>query len=100
MGDFAPDGLDSRSLQTDALMRSGRGYVATVEPGLYFSAGDETIPEAFRGIGIRIEDDIHITGGEPEILTSATVKTIADVEEACASERLAPPMLETERVTS
>jgi Xaa-Pro aminopeptidase len=76
------------------------GMCLTVEPGLYFPAADDTIPSAFRGIGIRIEDDIHITGGEAEVLTAATVKTVADVEEACASERLAPPTLDTELLTS
>jgi Xaa-Pro aminopeptidase len=71
------------------------GMVMTIEPGLYFQENDETIPEEFRGIGVRIEDDIHITGGDPEVLTAAAPKEIADVEEACAAERIAPPTLET-----
>lgn len=72
------------------------GMVMTIEPGLYFQAKDERLPGALRGIGVRIEDDIHVTGGEPENLTAATPKEVADVEEACASDRLAPPTLETE----
>ena len=37
------------------------GMVLTVEPGLYFKADDELVPERLRGIGVRIEDDIVIT---------------------------------------
>jgi Xaa-Pro aminopeptidase len=73
------------------------GMVLTIEPGLYFPADDETVPAALRGIGIRIEDDVHVTGGDPENLTAATPKSLADVEEACAAERVAPPTLETAR---
>ena len=75
------------------------GMVMTIEPGLYFQADDETIPAELRGIGVRIEDDVHITGGDPEILTIATPKEVADVEEACAAERAVPPTLDTEMVT-
>ena len=35
--------------------------VLTVEPGLYFQADDLTVPEEYRGIGVRIEDDILVT---------------------------------------
>ena len=60
------------------------GMVLTVEPGLYVPPDDEQAPEAFRGIGIRIEDDILVTDGDPEVLTAACPKTVADVEAACA----------------
>ena len=39
------------------------GQVLTVEPGLYFQSNDEMVPEALRGLGIRIEDDVLITDG-------------------------------------
>ncbi|MBM9437202.1 aminopeptidase P family protein [Actinacidiphila bryophytorum] len=39
------------------------GMVLTVEPGLYFQADDLTVPEEYRGIGVRIEDDILVTPG-------------------------------------
>jgi Xaa-Pro aminopeptidase len=42
------------------------GMVLTVEPGLYFQPDDATVPERFRGIGVRIEDDIAVTGAGPE----------------------------------
>ena len=37
------------------------GYVLTVEPGLYFQPNDLTVPEEYRGIGVRIEDDVLVT---------------------------------------
>ena len=37
------------------------GMVLTVEPGLYFQPDDATVPERFRGIGVRIEDDLAVT---------------------------------------
>jgi len=59
------------------------GMVITVEPGIYVSENDDSAPAEFRGIGIRIEDDVVITQGDPEILTRAVPKTIEDVEAAC-----------------
>ena len=41
----------------------------TVEPGLYYQPGDAQAPEAFRGIGVRIEDNILITPNGYENLT-------------------------------
>ncbi|WP_375499549.1 aminopeptidase P family protein [uncultured Jatrophihabitans sp.] len=41
------------------------GHVLTVEPGLYFQAHDLSVPAELRGIGVRIEDDIVVTDGEP-----------------------------------
>jgi Xaa-Pro aminopeptidase len=72
------------------------GMVLTVEPGLYFRADDERVPEPLRGIGVRIEDDVHVTGGDPEVLTAAAPKTVADVEAACAARRAEPPQLDSE----
>ena len=39
------------------------GMVLTVEPGLYFQLDDETVPAEYRGIGVRIEDDVVVTEG-------------------------------------
>jgi Xaa-Pro aminopeptidase len=61
------------------------GMVLTVEPGLYFSASDERVPAEFRGIGVRIEDDVLVTDGEARVLTHATPKTVDAVERACAA---------------
>lgn len=56
------------------------GMVVTVEPGLYIAPDDETVDEKWRGIGIRIEDDVLVTADGPHILTSDVVKSIADIE--------------------
>ena len=47
------------------------GYVITVEPGLYFQVNDRTVPPELRGIGVRIEDDIAVTDGDPLNLSAA-----------------------------
>jgi Xaa-Pro aminopeptidase len=60
------------------------GMVFTIEPGLYVARDDESAPEQFRGIGIRIEDDILVTPSGHESLTRAIPRTVADVEAACA----------------
>ncbi len=46
------------------------GYVLTVEPGLYFQPNDLTVPEEFRGIGIRIEDDVLVTPEGRRVLSA------------------------------
>jgi Xaa-Pro aminopeptidase len=56
------------------------GMIITVEPGLYFKAEDELVPEPLRGIGVRIEDDILITSAGNENLTAMLPRTNADVE--------------------
>jgi Xaa-Pro aminopeptidase len=56
------------------------GMVVTVEPGLYFAEDDLELPEEFRGIGVRIEDDVLVTAGGHEILTADCPKQIAEVE--------------------
>ncbi len=71
------------------------GMVLTVEPGLYVQPDDEEAPEEFRGIGVRIEDDVHVTGDEPEVLTAAVVKEVDAVEDACAQELEALPSLDS-----
>ena len=59
--------------------------VITIEPGLYFASDDTSVPEEYRGVGVRIEDDIVIEPPGPRILTKAAPKTIAEIESACAS---------------
>jgi Xaa-Pro aminopeptidase len=57
------------------------GMVTTVEPGLYLPEDDESLPAGFRGIGIRIEDDVHITASGPENLTAMCPKRADELEE-------------------
>jgi Xaa-Pro aminopeptidase len=56
------------------------GMVITVEPGLYFDAQDKGVPSKYRGIGIRIEDDVVITKSGNRVLTSDVPKTVGDIE--------------------
>ncbi|HET6876467.1 MAG TPA: Xaa-Pro aminopeptidase [Jatrophihabitans sp.] len=46
------------------------GHVLTVEPGLYFQVNDRSVPDELRGIGVRIEDDVVVTDGEPVNLSA------------------------------
>ncbi len=59
------------------------GMVTTVEPGLYIAPDDETVEARWRGIGIRIEDNVLITGSGREVLTAAIPKEIDAVEAVC-----------------
>ncbi|QIC60352.1 MULTISPECIES: Xaa-Pro aminopeptidase [Acinetobacter] len=56
------------------------GMVVTVEPGLYIAPDDETVDPKWRGIGIRIEDDVVATQNGPLVLTAKVVKTVEDIE--------------------
>lgn len=61
------------------------GMVMTIEPGIYIRADDETVNEKYRGIGIRIEDDILITEAGCENLSCAIVKGVEEIEAMCKS---------------
>ena len=56
------------------------GMVLTVEPGLYIAPDDDTVEARWRGIGIRIEDDVVVTESGPHVLTAKAPKTIAEIE--------------------
>lgn len=56
------------------------GMVFTVEPGLYFLEQDEKAPKEFRGIGVRIEDDILVTETGTEILTDGLPRYADEIE--------------------
>lgn len=55
------------------------GMALTIEPGCYIRPADD-VPEAFWNIGVRIEDDVVVTGTGCEIITQGAPKTIADIE--------------------
>lgn len=59
------------------------GMVITVEPGIYIAKDCDKVEARWRGIGIRIEDDILVTEDGPVNLTQAIPKTVAEVEQAC-----------------
>jgi Xaa-Pro aminopeptidase len=54
--------------------------VFTVEPGLYIPVEADDVLAPFRGIGIRIEDDVLVTDGGCEVLSAAAPKHVAEVE--------------------
>jgi Xaa-Pro aminopeptidase len=65
------------------------GMVLTIEPGIYVQPGDTAVPARWRGIGIRIEDDVVIGRSGHEVLTDAAPKTVADVLRTMKSGRRA-----------
>ena len=58
------------------------GMVITVEPGVYIAPSAE-VPEEYRGIGVRIEDDVLVAPEGQTVLSAAIPRTVADVERAC-----------------
>jgi Xaa-Pro aminopeptidase len=56
------------------------GCVLTVEPGLYIAKDRKDVPQRYRGIGIRIEDDVLVTNDKPDVLTRDCVKGVEEVE--------------------
>jgi Xaa-Pro aminopeptidase len=76
VGDYRVDG-ESRLLEP--------GMVLTVEPGIYIAPDDLTVPEAWRGIGIRIEDDVAVTRDGNEVLTADVPKEPDAIEALLAS---------------
>ena len=53
----------------------------TVEPGLYFQSDDLTVPEEYRGIGVRIEDNVTVTADGCELMSAGIPRTADGVEE-------------------
>ena len=67
-----------RDMYMDGVLEPG--MVFTIEPGLYFQPDDLTVPAEFRGIGVRIEDDILVTATGAENLSAAIPRTANEVE--------------------
>jgi Xaa-Pro aminopeptidase len=65
------------------------GMVVTIEPGIYIAPDDETVEEKWRGIGVRIEDDVVVTNEGPLVLTDKVVKTVEDIEALMAQAKVA-----------
>ncbi len=56
------------------------GMVMTVEPGIYVAPDNDQVARKWRGIGIRIEDDVAVTRDGPQVLSSGAPKTVAEIE--------------------
>ena len=63
------------------------GMALTVEPGIYIAADNQNVAKKWRGIGVRIEDDVVVTRNGCEILTSGVPKTVAEIEALMAAAR-------------
>ena len=66
------------------------GFVLTVEPGLYFAADAPDLPDEYRGIGVRIEDDVLVTPGGGEWLSGGAPRTTEAIERLAAGEPRPP----------
>jgi Xaa-Pro aminopeptidase len=71
-------GQARREFYADGLVEAG--MVFTIEPGLYFQPDDLTVPEEYRGIGVRIEDNILVTADGAENLSAGIPRTADEVE--------------------
>jgi Xaa-Pro aminopeptidase len=67
-----------REMYMDGILQPG--MVFTIEPGLYFHKDDLSVPKEYRGIGVRIEDDVLVTKNGVENLTAALPRKSKDVE--------------------
>lgn len=63
------------------------GMVMTVEPGIYVAPDNEDVPRKWRGIGVRIEDDVVVTRSGCEILTDGVPKQADEIEALMAAAR-------------
>lgn len=76
VGDYRVDG-EFRELEA--------GMVVTVEPGIYIAPDFKGVPARWRGIGVRIEDDVLVTRGEPEVISAAVPKDPDEIEALMAA---------------
>jgi Xaa-Pro aminopeptidase len=65
------------------------GMALTVEPGIYIPRGAKGVPKALQGIGVRIEDDVVVTRGAPEVLSAGAPKRPNEIEALMAGARAA-----------
>jgi Xaa-Pro aminopeptidase len=56
------------------------GMVTTIEPGIYIAPDNKRVPKKWRGIGVRIEDDVLVTKNGNRVLTIGIPKTVAEIE--------------------
>src|SRR5215213_6314479 len=68
----------------DEARRLEPGMVMTVEPGLYVSTDAKDVPEKYLGLGVRIEDDVLVTGNGPRVLSDKVPKHPGEIEELMA----------------
>ncbi len=69
------------------------GMVMTIEPGIYVAAANTKVAAKWRGIGIRIEDDIALTQSGNDVLTRDVCKSVADIEAHMRQSHASSPVL-------
>ena len=72
------------------MRRLEAGMVLTIEPGLYVAEDAEDVDPRYRGIGIRIEDDVLVTHEGYEVLSARVPKSIKEVEEVIGRPATSP----------
>jgi Xaa-Pro aminopeptidase len=75
VGDYRIDG-DWRLLEP--------GMVTTIEPGIYIAPDNRKVAKKWRGIGVRIEDDVLVTKNEPKVLSKNAPKEVDEIESLMA----------------
>lgn len=74
VGDYKVDGVDSEWRELEP------GMVTTIEPGIYIHEDNDNVEDRWRGLGIRIEDDVLIRKNGHEIMTADVPKAADDIE--------------------
>lgn len=70
-----------RYYEDDRSRKLQAGMVKTIEPGIYIAVDAEDVPDEYRGIGVRIEDDVLVTASGHKVLSSKAPKQIEEIEE-------------------
>ena len=83
VGDYKVDGSNSDWREFEV------GMITTIEPGIYIQPDNEKVDARWRGIGVRIEDDILICNGGHEVLTADVPKTVDEIEALMSSSKVA-----------
>ena len=83
VGDYKVDGSNSDWREFEV------GMITTIEPGIYIQPDNEKVDARWRGIGVRIEDDILICNGGYEVLTADVPKTVEEIEALMSSSKVA-----------
>ena len=65
------------------------GMVLTIEPGIYIAADSKGVAAKWRGIGVRIEDDVLVTAQGCEVLSGGVPKAVDEIEALMAARKLA-----------
>ncbi|MEX2367836.1 MAG: M24 family metallopeptidase, partial [Pseudohongiellaceae bacterium] len=66
------------------------GMITTIEPGIYISVDLEDVPARYRGIGVRIEDDVLVTKTGHEVITAQVPKVPDEIEALMSGTNNAP----------